>query len=158
MYDLSVGDIKGADVGEPFLDVNADDQASSLIADVDGFIVNVDSPVDLDYDGIRNAGNEIYNGLACNDATGTECVRNNVQLFHNAEFIFTGINPHNGASPALPTTIQLCVKRQAVDVALSMIRGRVSFALNQQIPLLRRGMLQTVWRSYGKLLRLLRLI
>jgi hypothetical protein len=117
LYDLSVGDIKGADVGEPFLDVNVDDQASSLIADVDGFIVNVDSPVDLDYDGIRNAGNEIYNGLACNDATGTECVRNNVQLFHNAEFIFTGINPHNGASPALPTTIQLCVKRQAVDVA-----------------------------------------
>lgn len=117
LYDLSVGDIKGADVGEPFLDINVDDQTSSLSADVDGYISNVDSPVDLNADGIRNAGNGIYNGLACNDATGTECAQKNVQLFHNAEFIFTGINPYNGASPELPTTIQLCVKRQAVDVA-----------------------------------------
>jgi len=115
LYDLSLGDIKGSDVGEPFLDVNVDDQASSLSADVDGFISNVDSPVDLNSDGIRNTGNGIYNGLACNDATGTECVRKNVQLFHNAEFIFTGINPVNGANPALPTTIQLCAKRQAKD-------------------------------------------
>lgn len=75
------------DVGEPYLDTNVDDG--------DAFIANTDQFIDINNDGIRNAGDGSYTGQLCSQDLMTRgfCTRGFVNLFQKKlEFIFTGLN------------------------------------------------------------------
>ena len=80
------------DIGEVFHNLSFDDDNSPDI-DADGYRVNVDTFVDLNSNGARDEGDGKYTGLACSQDTVDRgfCQRGLVQLFHNVEFVFTGI-------------------------------------------------------------------
>lgn len=112
------------DVGEVFTDMNVDD-ATATNSDIDGFRANIDTFIDVDGDGIRSLGDAKYTGQLCSqqakdagfcvDASKNE--KTFVNLFKNAEFIFTGVFDKAGAYTKFDKYVNICVMRKAKDAA-----------------------------------------
>lgn len=112
------------DVGEVFTDLNLDD-ATDTNSDIDGFRTNIDTFIDVDGDGKRSLGDGKYTGQLCSqqakdagfcvDASKNE--KTFVNLFKNAEFIFTGVFSKAGAHTQFDKYVNICVMRKAKDAA-----------------------------------------
>lgn len=115
-------DFASNDIGEVFSDLNVDDTPAAD-ADVDGFRLGIDTFIDINGDGLRNLGDGKYTGLLCSQAAKAAgiCVdalageRTFVNLFRNAEFIFSGVFDHDGASTHFDRYANICVTRKATD-------------------------------------------
>lgn len=111
------------DVGEPFQNKNVDDDSSG---DSDGYLVNTDTFDDLNGNGVRDLGDNIYTGLVCDSDTITRgfCKRNTVTLFRNVEFVFSGVNSSAAGYGAMPLQVyDINTDTWRSDIAVDLTTG-----------------------------------
>lgn len=111
------------DVGEPFQNKNVDDDSSG---DSDGYLVNTDTFDDLNGNGVRDLGDNIYTGLVCDSDTITRgfCKRNTVTLFRNVEFVFSGVNSSAAGYGAMPLQVyDINTGTWRSDIAVDLTTG-----------------------------------